>query len=63
MVASRLSEVPCVRVLLLEAGKPPPKLTDVMTFRGSYFFSNIDWKFETAPQKHTGGGLVDRVSN
>ncbi|GIX69232.1 glucose dehydrogenase [Caerostris darwini] len=60
VVASRLSEMPCVSVLLLEAGGPAPLLSDI-TGGGRYFWgTNLDWQYKTAPQKHTGLALVNR---
>ncbi|GIY96799.1 glucose dehydrogenase [Caerostris extrusa] len=53
VVASRLSEMPCVSVLLLEAGGPAPLLSDI-TGGGRYFWgTNLDWQYKTTPQKHT----------
>ncbi|GIY89121.1 glucose dehydrogenase [Caerostris darwini] len=61
VVASRLSEIPCVSVLLLEAGDiVPPLLNDVPALARQFWFTNLDWQFKTVPQKHTGLGLVNR---
>ncbi|GIX68544.1 glucose dehydrogenase [Caerostris darwini] len=60
VVASRLAEKHCVNVLLLEAGKSPPKVTDIPTVARSFIQSDIDWIYSTAPQEHTGAGLVNR---
>ncbi|GIY98625.1 glucose dehydrogenase, partial [Caerostris extrusa] len=54
VLASRLSEVPCVSVLLLEAGKPAPRVTDIPSVAGSFIQSDIDWKYRTTPQKTHG---------
>ncbi|KAG8194262.1 hypothetical protein JTE90_024590 [Oedothorax gibbosus] len=59
VVASRLSEVPCVTVLLLEAGKPPPQLTEVPGLFQSFWDSDISWNYKTTPQKHTAMDMVD----
>ncbi|GBN66524.1 Glucose dehydrogenase [FAD, quinone] [Araneus ventricosus] len=60
IVASRLAEKHCVTVLLLEAGKSPPKVSDIPTAARSFIQSDIDWNYNTAPQKFTGAGLVNR---
>ncbi|GIY78769.1 glucose dehydrogenase [Caerostris darwini] len=60
VLASRLSEVPCVSVLLLEAGKPAPRVTDIPSVAGSFIQSDIDWKYRTTPQRHTGSTLIQR---
>ncbi|GIY96801.1 glucose dehydrogenase [Caerostris extrusa] len=60
VVASRLSEEPCVNVLLLEAGKAPPHLTDVPGITRYFYGTDLDWKLKTVPQKHTAKALVDR---
>ncbi|GIY66515.1 glucose dehydrogenase [Caerostris extrusa] len=61
VVASRLSEIPCVSVLLLEAGGiVAPLLNDVPALARQFWFTNLDWQFKTVPQKHTGLGLVNR---
>lgn len=63
VVASRLSEKPCVNVLLLEAGPEPPLLTEVPAL-GRYFWNtDVDWQYKTTPQKHTGRALINRVRN
>lgn len=61
-LASRLSEIPCTSILLLEAGKPPPILTEVPAYGRFFWFTDIDWQYRTAPQRYTGRGLVNRVS-
>lgn len=61
VVASRLTEVPCVNVLLLEAGKSPPLLTDVPVLSRNFWGTDLDWTYKTVPQKHTARGLVNRV--
>ncbi|GBN25701.1 Glucose dehydrogenase [FAD, quinone] [Araneus ventricosus] len=61
-VAARLSEEPCVNVLLLEAGKVPPVLTDIPGFARFFIFSDIDWQYRTVPQKNTGKALINRQS-
>ncbi|KAF8782617.1 Glucose dehydrogenase like protein [Argiope bruennichi] len=53
VVASRLSEEPCVSVLLLEAGATkPPLLNDVPALSRFFWFTDIDWQYKTVPQKH-----------
>lgn len=61
VVAARLSEIPCVSVLLLEAGKPTPLLTEVPAVARAFFYSDIDWKFTTTPQRHTCSSQINRV--
>ncbi|GBN25698.1 Glucose dehydrogenase [FAD, quinone] [Araneus ventricosus] len=61
VVASRLSEEPCVTVLLLEAGaKKPPLLNDVPGLGRFFWGTDIDWQFKTVPQKNTGFALVNK---
>ncbi|KAG8178922.1 hypothetical protein JTE90_014128 [Oedothorax gibbosus] len=59
VVASRLSELPCVKVLLLEAGKSPPVITDVPAVWGSFMKTDIDWNFKTVPQKNTASSHIN----
>lgn len=60
VLANRLSEVPCVSVLVLEAGPKPPFLTEVPAFSIPFWFTNVDWQFKTVPQKYTGEGMAHR---
>ncbi|GFS52721.1 glucose dehydrogenase, partial [Trichonephila clavipes] len=60
VLAARLAEKECVTVLLLEAGKSPPKVTDIPIAARSFIQSDIDWNYSTVPQEHTGAGLVNR---
>lgn len=50
MVASRLSEVPDFRVLLLEAGGDETITTQIPWFHTLLPGSDLDWKFRTVPQ-------------
>ncbi|KAG8172674.1 hypothetical protein JTE90_012160, partial [Oedothorax gibbosus] len=59
VVSSRLSEIPCVTVLLLEAGKAPPLLNDVPGLWRYFWFSDLDWAYKTVPQKHSGFALIN----
>lgn len=60
VVAGRLSEIPCVSVLLLEAGDPPPLLSDIPAIPRTFIMTDIDWNYLTEPQKYTGTGLINR---
>ncbi|KAF8783200.1 Glucose dehydrogenase like protein [Argiope bruennichi] len=60
VVASRLSEEKCVTVLLLEAGKPAPVLTEAPGLARDFFNTDVDWQYKTVPQKHTGKLLRNR---
>ncbi|GBO17734.1 hypothetical protein AVEN_10858-1 [Araneus ventricosus] len=63
-LAARLSEVPCVSVLLLEAGTGNiPLLNEIPAIAKNFWFTNLDWQFKTVPQRHTGEALVNRVSS
>lgn len=56
VMASRLSEKPCVSVLLLEAGGHPPILTEVPSFARVFYGSPVDWAYKTTPQKYAAFG-------
>ncbi|KAG8184665.1 hypothetical protein JTE90_012150 [Oedothorax gibbosus] len=58
-LASRLSEVPCVTVLLLEAGKAPPLVSDIPGLQLSLVASDYSWNYDTVPQKHTAKAMVN----
>ncbi|GBM61520.1 Glucose dehydrogenase [FAD, quinone] [Araneus ventricosus] len=60
VVANRLSELPCVSVLLLEAGQTPPLVTDIPGVSRFFYNSDIDWRYKTTPQKHTGNALDNK---
>ncbi|GFY64326.1 glucose dehydrogenase [Trichonephila inaurata madagascariensis] len=60
VVASRLSEEPCVSVLLLEAGGKPPLINDIPALARAFWFTKIDWAYKTVPQKHTGSALINK---
>ncbi|XP_055934440.1 glucose dehydrogenase [FAD, quinone]-like [Argiope bruennichi] len=60
VVADRLSELPCVNVLLLEAGQNPPLVSDIPAVSRYFYLSDIDWRYLTTPQKHTGNALNNR---
>ena len=54
VLANRMSEDPSVRVCLLEAGKPDkdPLIHAPIGFAFFPDWSPVNWRFETAPQKH-----------
>ncbi|GFS80831.1 glucose dehydrogenase [Trichonephila clavipes] len=62
VVASRLSEEPCVSVLLLEAGGKPPLINDIPALARAFWFTKLDWAYKTVPQKHTGSGLINKLN-
>ncbi|KAG8222614.1 hypothetical protein J437_LFUL002607 [Ladona fulva] len=49
VVASRLSEVPQWKVLLLEAGGDENEVTDVPSLAGYLQLTAIDWQYQTSP--------------
>lgn len=51
VVASRLSEVPQWRVLLIEAGGDEPTGTQVPSMFLNFLGSSIDWSFNTEPEE------------
>lgn len=62
VVANRLSELSCVNVLLLEAGKPTPLLTEIPAVGRAFVFTDIDWKYRTVPQIYTASAQINNVS-
>lgn len=50
VVASRLSEVPEWKVLLLEAGGDEPQGSQVPSMFASYHGSDLDWNYKTEPE-------------
>lgn len=57
IVASRLSEVQNVSVLLLEAGGPSTITSDMMA---AFAYFNYNWGYQTTPQQYSAFGLRDR---
>ncbi|GIY53597.1 glucose dehydrogenase [Caerostris darwini] len=62
VIASRLSEDPNVKVLLLEAGGPENQLTDVPLVAASLQQTPVDWAYQTEPQQASCFGLKGRRS-
>jgi len=60
VIASRLSEDPSVKVLLLEAGPDPPYVASIPALGTFLQKSGYDWKYETVPQDNACLALVDR---
>ncbi|XP_045604147.1 glucose dehydrogenase [FAD, quinone] [Procambarus clarkii] len=60
VVASRLAEVQGWKVLVLEAGGPPPPESQVPGFNVFLMQSDADWNYRTVPQKH---GLLNYKNN
>jgi choline dehydrogenase-like flavoprotein len=52
VVASRLSEIPHWRVLLIEAGVNEPTGTQVPSMFLNFVGSDIDWGYRTEPEEH-----------
>lgn len=62
ILAARLSEVPEWKVLLLEAGGPPPPESVIPALNVVLMQSDADWNYFTVPQKHGLFGYVNNVS-
>ncbi|XP_054716862.1 glucose dehydrogenase [FAD, quinone]-like isoform X2 [Uloborus diversus] len=62
VLAARLSEKPCASILLLEAGDPPPIISEVVGVQKSLVGTYIDWKFSSTPQRYTCESMENRVS-
>ncbi|XP_026280363.1 glucose dehydrogenase [FAD, quinone]-like [Frankliniella occidentalis] len=60
VVASRLSENPAWRVLLLEAGPEEPALTEVPAFNRLFLHTDVDWQFRTQASGWDPGQYVPR---
>lgn len=62
VIAARLSEDPCVSVLLLEAGGPADPISEVPA--AAFLLQNgyMDWGYKTVPQKRGADGYENSVS-
>lgn len=60
VVASRLSENPKWKVLLLEAGPEEPPLTVIPAFNRLFLHTEVDWAFQTQPSGLDRGQHVPR---
>ncbi|XP_025407871.1 glucose dehydrogenase [FAD, quinone] isoform X2 [Sipha flava] len=63
VVASRLSEVPQWKVLLIEAGGDEPTGTQVPSMFLNFLGSSIDWSFNTEPEEMACLGNEERRCN
>nr|XP_053657257.1 glucose dehydrogenase [FAD, quinone]-like isoform X1 [Cherax quadricarinatus]XP_053657258.1 glucose dehydrogenase [FAD, quinone]-like isoform X1 [Cherax quadricarinatus] len=59
VLAARLSEIPQWRVLLLEAGGPPPPESHVPGFNQLLLQGDADWNYFTTRQKKSFNGFTD----
>lgn len=62
VVASRLSENPHVRVLLLEAGGSESIISEIPVGAISIQTTPLDWQYKTEPQKASCFGFIERRS-
>lgn len=62
VVASRLSENPSWKVLLLEAGGSESILSDIPLAAATLQMTPIDWSYKTVPQEASCFGLANRES-
>ncbi|GIY76535.1 glucose dehydrogenase [Caerostris darwini] len=60
VVASRLSEDECVKVLLLEAGGKVYPVTEIPALTFLSASTDMDWQYKTVPQERAAGGYEDR---
>ncbi|KAF8782866.1 Oxygen-dependent choline dehydrogenase like protein [Argiope bruennichi] len=60
VLASRLSEDHCVKVLLLEAGGHVGSVTEIPAAAFLGQMTDYDWQYLSAPQKRAGGGYPNR---
>lgn len=60
-MASRLSEDPTKRVLLLEAGGSENIFSDIPLAAATLQMTPIDWAYQTEPQEASCFGLINRV--
>lgn len=63
IMASRLSQHPCLKILLLEAGGEQPILTYVPGLSRAFLGTSIDWSYFTAPQNYSAFGQKENVSH
>lgn len=63
VVASRLSEIPHWKVLLIEAGPDENEITDVPALCGSLQLSQYDWKYKTVPSNTSCLGMKGNRCN
>lgn len=61
VMASRLSEDPTMRVLLLEAGGSENIFSDIPLAAATLQMTPIDWAYQTEPQEASCFGLINRV--
>jgi choline dehydrogenase-like flavoprotein len=62
VLASRLSEDPHIKVLLLEAGGQPNVASELPFAAATLQLSELDWAYKTVPQKNTCYGMREQKS-
>ncbi|XP_015122039.1 glucose dehydrogenase [FAD, quinone] [Diachasma alloeum] len=62
IIAAKLTDAG-ERVLLVEAGGPPPPFADIPALSPTLQRTPYDWQFRTVPQLHACKGLINNVSN
>lgn len=63
VMANRLSQKPCVSVLLLEAGGIAPTTNEIPGYSAQFRFSEIDWAYRSTPQKYSAFGQRENVGD
>ena len=60
-MGNRLSEIASWNVLVLEAGGDETLISDIPGMALNLPLTNIDWQYETVPQKYACLGLKNQV--